>query len=156
MLCIRSGMVRAWILKFNIMGLQGSACGIIPFDNNEIWFWIANGQISSIFHRDICLRRSSGRVLSFYVFISSFELNHFLAEVLSKSITMGMLWAQLLVQFYTDQFETLQTLLPWSVDVHVVWALLSISFSSLFIPHRTIMAGYYGFTLEVHPYFISG
>ena len=36
---------------------------------------------------------------------------------------MGTLWKQLLLQFYTDQFETLQDLLLWSADVHVILAL---------------------------------
>ena len=39
---------------------------------------------------------------------------------------VGTLCAQPLIQFYTDQFETLQALLSWSVDVHVVLALSSI------------------------------
>ena len=42
------------------------------------------------------------------------------------------LCAQPLVQFYTDQFETLHALLSWSVDVHMVLALLSVKFLSLF------------------------
>ena len=32
---------------------------------------------------------------------------------------MGSLWAQLLLQFYTDLFESV--FLSWSEDVHVVW-----------------------------------
>ena len=39
---------------------------------------------------------------------------------------VGALCAQLLIQFYTDQFETLKDFLSWSVDVHMVWALSSI------------------------------
>ena len=35
--------------------------------------------------------------------------------------TVGTLWAQLLIQFYTDLYETLHMVLPWSGDVHVVW-----------------------------------
>ena len=35
--------------------------------------------------------------------------------------TVGTLWAQLLIQFYTDLYETLHMFLPWSEDVHVVW-----------------------------------
>ena len=35
------------------------------------------------------------------------------------------LCAQLLIQIYTDQFETLQALLPWPVDVHMILALSS-------------------------------
>ena len=38
---------------------------------------------------------------------------------------MGNLWAQLLLQFYTKLFETLQVLLSWSEDVHVLLGLLS-------------------------------
>ena len=45
------------------------------------------------------------------------------ALILLKCITVGTLCGQLL-QFYIDQFETVQTLLSWSVDVHVVFALL--------------------------------
>ena len=39
---------------------------------------------------------------------------------------------QLLIQSYTDQLETLQALLSWSVDVHIFLTLLSISFLSFF------------------------
>ena len=48
------------------------------------------------------------------------------AFILLKCITDGTLCPQLLLQFHTDQFETVQALLSWSVDVHVVLALLSI------------------------------
>ena len=34
---------------------------------------------------------------------------------------VGTLWVQLLIQFYTDRFETLHMFSPWSGDVHVVW-----------------------------------
>ena len=36
-------------------------------------------------------------------------------------VTVGTLWAQLLIQFYTYLFETLHMFSPWSGDVHVVW-----------------------------------
>ena len=36
-------------------------------------------------------------------------------------LIVGTLFAQLLLQFYTDCFETLQVFLSWSEDVHVVW-----------------------------------
>ena len=40
----------------------------VCIDIEEIWFWTANGQISSIF--DSCLLpHDSGRVLSFHIFI---------------------------------------------------------------------------------------
>ena len=35
----------------------------------EIWFGIANGQITSTFDRVICLPHDNGRVLSFHVFV---------------------------------------------------------------------------------------
>ena len=38
---------------------------------------------------------------------------------------MGRLWEQLLLQFYTHLFETLQVFLSWSEDVHVVLGLSS-------------------------------
>ena len=36
-------------------------------------------------------------------------------------IEVGTLWAQLLLQFYTDPFETSLVLWSWSEDMHVVW-----------------------------------
>ena len=41
--------------------------------------------------------------------------------------------AQLLIQFYANQFETLQALEPWSVDVRVVLALSSSKFFVTFL-----------------------
>ena len=38
-------------------------------DIKEIWFGIANGQISSIFDRDISQQRDNDGLLLFYVFI---------------------------------------------------------------------------------------
>ena len=38
-------------------------------------------------------------------------------------VTVGTLWAQLLIQFYTDLFETLHMFSPWSEDVHMIWIL---------------------------------
>ena len=32
-----------------------------------------------------------------------------------------LLWAQLLLQFYTDCFETLHVFFSWYEDVHVIW-----------------------------------
>ena len=36
---------------------------------------------------------------------------------------MGNLWVQLLLQFYTKLFDTLQVFLSWSEDVHVLFGL---------------------------------
>ena len=41
----------------------------------EIWFGIANGQISSIFDKVICPLHYVGRVLLFHVFIFLFDRN---------------------------------------------------------------------------------
>ena len=38
-----------------------------------------------------------------------------------STFTLGVLWAQLLLQFYTDSFETLHVFSSWYEDVHVVW-----------------------------------
>ena len=45
---------------------------------------------------------------------------------------MSSLWAQLLLQFYTKCFETLQVFLSWSDDVHVLIWLTSHLFLSTF------------------------
>ena len=42
-------------------------------------------------------------------------------RVYENVVTVGILWAQFLIQFYTNLFETLHMFLPWSRDVHVVW-----------------------------------
>ena len=46
---------------------------------------------------------------------------------------MGTLWAQLLLQFSTDCFETLQMLSAWNEDVHVVLVKYFDYFFSLFL-----------------------
>ena len=53
-------------------------------------------------------------------------------SVRPSTLTMGVLWAQLLLQFFTDLFETLQMFSSWCEDVHVVWILLLDYFLSLF------------------------
>ena len=45
-----------------------------------------------------------------------------------------LLWAQLLLQFYTDCFETLHVFSSWYEDVHVIWVYMLEHFLSLF-PH---------------------
>ena len=46
---------------------------------------------------------------------------------------MGALWAQLLLQFSTDCFETLQMFVAWNEDMHVVWVQYFEYFFSLFL-----------------------
>ena len=46
---------------------------------------------------------------------------------------VGVLCAQLLLQFYADYFETLQMFLSWSEDMHVVWILSSDYILSFFL-----------------------
>ena len=43
-----------------------------------------------------------------------------------------LLWAQLLLQFYTDCFETLHVFSSWYEDVHVVWVKLLEHFGHFF------------------------
>ena len=45
---------------------------------------------------------------------------------------MGSLWMQLLLQFLTDLFGTLQVFLSWSEDVHLVLGLSSHYYLSTF------------------------
>ena len=40
---------------------------------------------------------------------------------LSDENILGTLWAQLLIQFSTDCFETFQMSSAWKEDMHVVW-----------------------------------
>ena len=40
---------------------------------------------------------------------------------LSDENILGILWAQLLLQFSTNCFETFQMFSAWNEDVHVVW-----------------------------------
>ena len=42
-------------------------------------------------------------------------------SVRPSTFTMGVFWAQLLLQFFTDLFETLQVFSSWCEDVHMVW-----------------------------------
>ena len=42
---------------------------------------------------------------------------------------MGSLWTHLLLQFLTDLFETLQLILSWSEDMHLILG-LSLTFST--------------------------
>ena len=37
---------------------------------------------------------------------------------------MGSLWTQLLLQYFTDLFGTLQVFLSWSEDVHLVFGII--------------------------------
>ena len=62
--------------------------------------------------------------LIFVTFFSLLNLAIFGALILLKCITMGTLCAQLLLQFYTDQLETLQALLSWSLGVHMIFCII--------------------------------
>ena len=42
-------------------------------------------------------------------------------SVFPSTFTLGVLWAQLLLQFCTDHFETLHMFFTLYEDVHVVW-----------------------------------
>ena len=64
---------------------------------------------------------SGSSLQSYSPFIPLLRLRRYAVEE-----SVGAFCAQLLKQFYTDQFETLQALLSWSVDVHVILALSSI------------------------------
>ena len=58
----------------------------------------------------------------FSIFCLTFCLVSFFDMRCYQSVwTAGILWAQLLLQFSTDCFETLQMLSAWNEDVHVVW-----------------------------------
>ena len=50
----------------------------------EIWFGIANGQVSSIYVRVICLPHDSGSVLSFHIFIIFFIMCKYVLNMEKK------------------------------------------------------------------------
>ena len=50
-----------------------------------------------------------------------------------STFTLGVLWAQLLLQFCTDLFETLHVFSSWYQEVHVVWIYSWDYFLSLFV-----------------------
>ena len=52
---------------------------------------------------------------------SSVRLSIFIMFVFQSTLTLGVLRAQLLLQFCTDYFETLHAFSSWYEDVHVVW-----------------------------------
>ena len=72
----------------------------------------------------------------FRVFLPLFFINffYFFDLVFSRfdSIRTDTLWAQLLLEFSTDHFETMWTCSASSVNVHVVLGLLSFYFLSIF------------------------
>ena len=53
--------------------------------------------------------------------------------VFQSIFTLGVLRAQLLLQFCTDYFETLHVFSSWYEDVHVVWMYLVDYFLPLFV-----------------------
>ena len=57
------------------------------------------------------------------------ELSHFTPQYINSGY---LLWAQLLLQFCTDRFETLHMFSSWYEDVHVVWVWLLENFSYFF------------------------
>ena len=55
----------------------------------------------------------------------------------SGQITIRItLWAQLLLEFSTEHFETMHTCSTWSVDVHAVLGLSSLFFVNFFLLFR--------------------
>ena len=41
-------------------------------------------------------------------------------SIFPSTFTLGVLWAQLILQFFTNHFETLHMFSSWYEDVHVV------------------------------------
>ena len=68
---------------------------------------------------------------SFVNFFHFFDLGIFFSGQII--IRIDTLWAQLLLDFLLDHFETMYTCSTWSVDAHVVLGLFSINFFYLFV-----------------------
>ena len=54
-------------------------------------------------------------------FFSQVELSHFSGIIYNKVNGWDTVWAQLLLHFYTNSFETSLVFWSWSEDMHVVW-----------------------------------
>ena len=77
--------------------------------------------------------------LFFINFFYFFDVVFFSGQI---TIRIDTLWAQLLLEFSTDHFETMHTCSTWSVDVHVVLGIsfhffLSTFFTFYSTPHNS-------------------
>ena len=59
--------------------------------------------------------------LMFVTFSTLWTLSFSDLRFYENVVTVGTLWAQLLIQLYTNLFETLYMFSPWSGDMHMVW-----------------------------------
>ena len=73
-----------------------------------VWPWFEN--VSVVWTLSPFFRKNN--------FFSTTKICHFSA---SQMQWVGTFWVKLLLQFYFELFETLQTFCSWSEDVHVVW-----------------------------------
>ena len=82
------------------------------------------------------------RLSSLYFFINFFHFFNlfffFFFQVRLLLEYVDTLWAQLLLEFSADHFETIHTYSTWSVDVHMVMGLSSRYFLSTFSMKQTI------------------
>ena len=70
---------------------------------------------------EICVCFGYNPWINFYYFSTLWTLSFSDLRFYESVETVGILWVQLLIQFYTILYETLQMFLPWSGDVHMVW-----------------------------------
>ena len=81
----------------------------------SLWGWLGmrTERLQSIFYRTCFSMGDLGVQVSVRPFVRPF--------VFPSTFTLGVLGAQLLLQFCTDHFETLHMFSSWNEDVLVVW-----------------------------------
>ena len=69
----------------------------------------------------MCIWFGYNPCINFFTFSTLRTLSFSDLRFYENVVIVGTLWAQLLIQFYTDLFETLYMFSPWSGDVHMLW-----------------------------------
>ena len=69
----------------------------------------------------LCLGYNPQTILLIF---SQVKLSHIPSIILTKRMKGDTLWARLLLQFYTDSFETSLVFWLWSENMHVVWDII--------------------------------
>ena len=112
------------------LGVQVSARPLVRSSFRQHLPWVSCERNSSysfipiILKLCICFRHGMKMCMWFGYNCQMISVTFFTLWTFFTSIYIDsgyLLWAQLLLQFYTDCFETLHVFSSWYEDVHVVW-----------------------------------
>ena len=108
------------IIYNNVNG-QGIPCG----HNSSYSFMSILSKLHQYFGHGVkiclCLGYNPQTILLIF---SQVKLSHIPSIILTKRMKGDTLWARLLLQFYTDSFETSLVFWLWSENMHVVWDII--------------------------------